>query len=111
MVAKNVILTLKSEFLDFAFAKLSATQAYRNRLNYHYTAKPCTRAGIGKFKFDSNFDKKSVILMYKDPPEKGQVGSLPRGKLDPQQSRDNYLLSLKKRDSFLYQVTINLNKP
>ena len=49
--------------------------------------------------------------MYKDPPEKGQVGPLPRGKLDPQQSRDNYLLSLKKRDSFLYQVTINLNKP
>ena len=110
VVAKNVILALKSKFLDFVFAKLSATHSYRYRVNYHYTAKLCNRAEIRKPWFESKSDRKLMVPIYKHPLEKGQVGSLPRGKLEPHQSRDNLHISLKIRDNFLYQVTINWNK-
>ena len=83
VVAKNVILALKSKFLDFVFVKLSATQAYRNHVNCHYTAKLCNRAEIRKSWFESKSDRKLMVLIYKYPPETGQVGPLLRGKLDP----------------------------
>ena len=89
VVAKNVILALKSKFLDFVFAKLSATHAYRNHVNYHYTAKLCNRVEIRKSWFESKSDRKLMVSIYKHPLEKGQVGSLPRGKSEPHQRRDD----------------------
>ena len=52
MVTRNMILVLKSEFLDFVFAKHSVKHECQNNVNWDFTVKLYAKASTGKYRFD-----------------------------------------------------------